>query len=219
MPRPVAPDRRNGWSSGRKHQDNRLRFVGQAAARYRAAAAYDVVRGSLGSHCSLRGGAGRRCTDHANFGRRPLNFTGTDLQSCVPMPTTSRRCRTWLASAIRRPGLQPSKAGAPATAISRRSLSSPDAMMAILNSGDAATIEFDAAKLPARSARHNAHVDALHSRLDQGGRPEFAADRRVEPLPDTGRLDRQSDVDWQLEYNTRWVPMHVDQTMQAIGTP
>jgi hypothetical protein len=95
----------------------------------------------------------------------------------------------------------------------------PDEMMAILNSGDAATIEFDAAQLAARLPGTTRTLMLYNRGWIKEADPNSLADWRVEPLPDSGRLDRQSEVDWQLEYNTRWTPLRVDQTMQTIGTP
>jgi hypothetical protein len=44
--------------------------------------------------------------------------------------------------------------------------------------------------------------------------PNSLADRRVEPLPESKQNQTQSDADWQLEYNTRWVPRRVGQAFQ-----
>jgi tetratricopeptide (TPR) repeat protein len=95
----------------------------------------------------------------------------------------------------------------------------PDELMAILNSGDAATIEFDAPTLSARSPGTTRTLMLYTRGWIKEADPNSLADWRVEPLPDASRPDRQSDADWQLEYNTRWGPMRVDQPMQAIGTP
>ena len=62
-----------------------------------------------------------------------------------------------------------------------------DSMMAILNSGDGATIEFSASALPAR-ARHCAHTHALYPRLDQRGRPEHVARPARRPAANSARV-------------------------------
>jgi hypothetical protein len=41
--------------------------------------------------------------------------------------------------------------------------------------------------------------------------PNTLPDRRVEPLPDGGVATDDGSDDWQLEYNTRWVPKDVGQ--------
>jgi hypothetical protein len=89
-----------------------------------------------------------------------------------------------------------------------------DPMMAILNSGDGATIEFDAAALPARPTG-TARTLLLYTRgWIKEADPNSLADRRVDPLPEIQADTSPTDVDWQLEYNTRWVPRHVGQAFQ-----
>jgi hypothetical protein len=94
-----------------------------------------------------------------------------------------------------------------------------DPMLAILNSGDGATIEFDAAALPMRQ-RGTARTLLLYTRgWIKEADPNSLADRRVDPLPGSQGIEPQSDNDWQLEYNTRWVPRHVGQAFQPDESP
>jgi tetratricopeptide (TPR) repeat protein len=94
-----------------------------------------------------------------------------------------------------------------------------DSMVAILNSGDGATIEFDAAALPARSPS-TARTLLLFTRgWIKEADPNSLADRRVDPLPGAQDSETQSDADWQLEYNTRWVPRHVGKAFQPDEIP
>jgi hypothetical protein len=87
-------------------------------------------------------------------------------------------------------------------------------MMAILNSGDGATIEFDGSALPVRPPG-TARTLLLYTRgWIKEADPNSLADRRVDPLPEMQSDTTQTDVDWQLEYNTRWVPRHVGQAFQ-----
>jgi tetratricopeptide (TPR) repeat protein len=89
-----------------------------------------------------------------------------------------------------------------------------DPMMAILNAGDGATIEFDAAALPPRKPG-TARTLLLYTRgWIKEADPNSLADRRVDPLPETQADTTQTDDGWQLEYNTRWVPRHVDQAFR-----
>jgi hypothetical protein len=81
-----------------------------------------------------------------------------------------------------------------------------DPMMAILNSGDAATIEFDSAGLPERPPGA-ARTLLLYTRgWIKEEDPNSLPDRQVDPLPESQGGESQMEDDWQLEYNTRWVP-------------
>jgi hypothetical protein len=94
-----------------------------------------------------------------------------------------------------------------------------DPMLAILNSGDGATIEFDAAALPARQPG-TARTLLLYTRgWIKEADPNSLEDRRVDPLPAGPNIDPQPDADWQLEYNTRWVPRRVGQAFQPDESP
>ncbi|HJQ81566.1 MAG TPA: FG-GAP-like repeat-containing protein [Lacipirellulaceae bacterium] len=98
-------------------------------------------------------------------------------------------------------------------------LATSDPMMAILNSGDGVSIEFDASGLPARRPG-TARTLLLYTRgWIKEADPNSLADRRVDPLPDTQGLETQPDTDWQLKYNTRWVPRHVGQIIQPDESP
>jgi hypothetical protein len=89
-----------------------------------------------------------------------------------------------------------------------------DAQMAILNSGDAATIEFDAGSLPPRPAgTARTLLLSTHGWIKEAD-PNSLADRRVEPLPPTDHDMSPSTFDWQFDYNTRWVPADATQVMQ-----
>jgi hypothetical protein len=80
-----------------------------------------------------------------------------------------------------------------------------DPMMAILNSGDAATIEFKADSLPARQPGMGRTLLLYTHGWIKEADPNTLPDRGVEPLPDIGFTEDESNTDWQLEYNTRWV--------------
>ena len=85
--------------------------------------------------------------------------------------------------------------------------------MAILNSGDGATMEFSAAALPAR-APGTARTLVLYTRgWIKEADPNTLADRRVDPLPNADGA--APPIDWQLEYNTRWVPRHIEHEFQT----
>ncbi len=81
-----------------------------------------------------------------------------------------------------------------------------DGRLAILNSGDGATIEFTARSLPERRP-DTVRTLLLYTRgwikeVD----PNTLPDRFVEPLPGRDTAANDDGADWQLEYNTRWVP-------------
>jgi hypothetical protein len=97
-----------------------------------------------------------------------------------------------------------------------------DPMMAILNSGDGATIEFSSSTLPVREAG-SARTLLLYCRgWIKEADPNTLPDRRVEPLPPPvvrasadpvvrGSPDPAQGFDWQLEFNTRWVPPRIEE--------
>jgi hypothetical protein len=85
-------------------------------------------------------------------------------------------------------------------------LSKFDGRLAILNSGDGATIDFPVAALP-KLEPNTARTLLLYTRgwikeVD----PNSLADRFVEPLPGAKEAPTLEENDWQLQYNTRWVP-------------
>jgi tetratricopeptide (TPR) repeat protein len=87
----------------------------------------------------------------------------------------------------------------------------PDTMMAILNSGDGATIEFSASALPAREPGTLRTLMLYTKGWIKEADPNTLPDRRVGPLPAVeGSPDAVHSTDWQFEYNTRWVPRHLD---------
>jgi tetratricopeptide (TPR) repeat protein len=86
-----------------------------------------------------------------------------------------------------------------------------DAMMAILNTGDGATIEFAASELPPR-ASGMARTLLLYTRgWIKEADPNTLPDRRVDPLPESGAAAVDGRDHWQVEFNTRWVPQRVGQ--------
>jgi hypothetical protein len=85
-------------------------------------------------------------------------------------------------------------------------------MMAILNSGDGATIEFSARELPAREPGMARTLLLYTKGWIKEADPNTLPDRRVDPLPvEGGDPDVANSSDWQLEYNTRWVPKDIGQ--------
>jgi hypothetical protein len=92
-------------------------------------------------------------------------------------------------------------------------------MMAILNSGDGATIEFAADKLPAQEPGTERTL-ALYTRgWIKEADPNTLPDRRVEPLPETGIDTTAATDDWQREYNTRWVREYLSPIIQENTSP
>jgi hypothetical protein len=90
-----------------------------------------------------------------------------------------------------------------------------DPMMAILNSGDGATIEFSASALPSREPG-TARTLMLYTRgCIKEADPNTLPDRYIDPLPELrGNSDAAHAIDWQLEYNTRWVPRDMNRKFQ-----
>jgi tetratricopeptide (TPR) repeat protein len=103
-----------------------------------------------------------------------------------------------------------------------------DPMMAILNSGDGATIEFSSAALPGKEPG-SARTLLLYTRgWIKEADPNTLPDRQVEPLPTAGAIqnsvvrgspDPAQEFDWQLEYNTRWVPEQVENSTRRAAAP
>ena len=87
---------------------------------------------------------------------------------------------------------------------------SRDGRMAILNSGDALALQFDAAALPP------AHSGMVRSFFfysvgwDKDADHNVVEGDMVDPLPveelPAGRDTIDAEMDWRLRYNTRWVP-------------
>jgi hypothetical protein len=88
-----------------------------------------------------------------------------------------------------------------------------DSMMAILNSGDGATIEFPAGSLPAPNSA-SARTLLLYTRgWIKEADPNTLPDRGVDPLPESAVGSSSStapSAGWQFEYNTRWEPSSFD---------
>jgi hypothetical protein len=81
-----------------------------------------------------------------------------------------------------------------------------DEQFAIMNSGDGITVDFSAGELPPRE------IGSMRTLLlyDQGWikeeDPNSLPDRRIEPFPGSDRASGDDQEDWQVQYNTRWVP-------------
>jgi tetratricopeptide (TPR) repeat protein len=86
-------------------------------------------------------------------------------------------------------------------------ISAADQKLAILNAGDGATIEFPAAVLPPREPS-TARTLLLYSvGWVKSGDPNDTMPLRITPFPGSDAPASDADGgDWQLEYNTRWVP-------------
>ena len=80
-----------------------------------------------------------------------------------------------------------------------------DERMAILNSGDGATIMFPAAGLPPREPGSERTLLLYDRGWIKEDDPNSLDDRQIAPFPGSDRADNGGS-DWQLEYNTRWVP-------------
>ncbi len=85
-----------------------------------------------------------------------------------------------------------------------------DNRMAILNSGDALALEFDAAGLPSLSPGMTRSFFFYSVGWDKDADHNVVDGDTVDPLPwesvNTGPGGVDSEEDWRLEYNTRWVP-------------
>jgi hypothetical protein len=86
-------------------------------------------------------------------------------------------------------------------------VSGADERMAIMNSGDATTVEFPASGLRPREP-NLARTLALYSHgWVKEGDPNSTSEAKVTPFPGSDQpLANQPGGDWQLQYNTRWVP-------------
>lgn len=81
-----------------------------------------------------------------------------------------------------------------------------DDKLAILNGGDALTVTFDTAKLPAPTAGTMRSFFLFTVGWDKDADHNVVGGDRVEPLPNEGTPSTPVNDDWQLEWNTRWVP-------------
>jgi hypothetical protein len=81
-----------------------------------------------------------------------------------------------------------------------------DKRMLIMNSGDATTLEFAAGGLPPRDP-NGARTYALYSYgWVKEGDPNSTSESTVVPFPGSDAPASEPGGDWQLEYNTRFVP-------------
>jgi enediyne biosynthesis protein E4 len=83
-----------------------------------------------------------------------------------------------------------------------------DQKMAILNSGDGATIDFPSTELPPREAGTSRTLLLYTQGWIKEEDPNSLPDRRVEPFPGSDAIPANESDDWQTQYNTRWVPRH-----------
>ncbi len=82
-----------------------------------------------------------------------------------------------------------------------------DDQVAILNAGDALTLQFDAAAFPPTAPDHRRSFFFYSVGWDKDGDHNVLDGDTVEPLPRSAPPATTSD-EWQLEYNTRWVRRH-----------
>jgi tetratricopeptide (TPR) repeat protein len=81
-----------------------------------------------------------------------------------------------------------------------------DNRLAILNSGDGATFEYSTAGLPPPRAGEQRTLAVYTYGWIKAADPNSLPDFSVEPFPGSNQpLDEAAD-DWQLQFNTRWVP-------------
>ncbi|MEX2093666.1 MAG: VCBS repeat-containing protein, partial [Pirellulales bacterium] len=85
-------------------------------------------------------------------------------------------------------------------------LAASDEQIAILNSGDGATIDFPADGLPPREPGSVRTLLLYDRGWIKEEDPNSLYDRRIEPFPGSDRVSGDDREDWQLQYNTRWVP-------------
>lgn len=86
-----------------------------------------------------------------------------------------------------------------------------DDRLAILNAGDAVELGFDASHLPPLSLNKRRSFFFYSFGWDKDGDHNVADGETVGPLPksivsDPAATDNEAIADWELEYNTRWVP-------------
>jgi hypothetical protein len=85
-------------------------------------------------------------------------------------------------------------------------LAATDDRLAVLNSGDGTTIEFDAAVLPPLQPGNTCTLLIYDCGWIKEEDPNSLPDRRIEPFPGYDSASDADGEDWQLHYNTRWVP-------------
>ncbi|MEX2317560.1 MAG: FG-GAP-like repeat-containing protein [Pirellulales bacterium] len=82
-----------------------------------------------------------------------------------------------------------------------------DAKLAILNAGDGATLEFPAAALPPREPGSARTLLIYSVGWVKSGDPNDMSPLRITPFPGSDApVGDAAGGDWQLQYNTRWVP-------------
>jgi hypothetical protein len=80
-----------------------------------------------------------------------------------------------------------------------------DERMAILNSGDGATLEFSLAGLAAAPSGSERTLLLYARGWIKEDDPNSLPDRAVEPFPGSNSAEDEGQEDWQVKYNTRWV--------------
>jgi len=89
-------------------------------------------------------------------------------------------------------------------------VSTRDGRLAILNSGDALTLQFNASSLPPLPSEMVRSFFFYSVGWDKDGDHNVVEGDTVDPLPTEGESDDRAVVegenDWRLQYNTRWVP-------------
>lgn len=81
-----------------------------------------------------------------------------------------------------------------------------DNRLAILNSGDGATIEYTTQSLPPLESERVRTLLVYDRGWIKEEDPNSLPDRRIEPFPGSDAAPNDDGEDWQLLYNTRWVP-------------
>ncbi len=89
-----------------------------------------------------------------------------------------------------------------------RLVAESDEQLAILNSGDCATVSFPAGSLPAPRSGETRTLALFTRGWIKAADPNSEPDMNVWPFPGaaSGFDDDRPESDWQLRYNTRWVP-------------
>jgi hypothetical protein len=85
-------------------------------------------------------------------------------------------------------------------------LATADQMQLILNAGDGATLEFPADQLPPREPGAARTLLVYSKGWIKSGDPNGTSKPEVAPFPGSDAPNAGPAGDWQLEYNTRWVP-------------
>ena len=209
---PMANCGGDGRLSGRKHEDDRVRPLRKIARWHPAPAADDFVRSPLGPDRTLRYRAGRCASRHRT---RTDDCRSSVAWLCRAACECGRPAAGTKPFAHKRQAVLVHFRGGLVHALRRHSaacgeIRSHDGDSQLGRRGDDRVFsECAAAREPGTARTLMLYTRGWIKEAD----PNTLPDRRVDPLPAVREsLDAASPVDWQLEYNTRWVPQHAEHT-------